>query len=352
MVHIQQGAHGEAVRDIQHRLLGVGMRIDTDELDGSFGSSTESAVRTCQRDRGLPQDGIVGPDTWSQLVEAGYRLGDRTLYLRAPAFRGDDVRELQRMLNVLGFDAGKEDGIFGPRTNGGVREFQRNVAARVDGIVGLDTVHAITRYRPPVEGASRAVVREGEAARGPGLMLAGAIIAIDPDPGVGVEPSTSVAVAAALVAQLERVGARPLLLWEGPQPPAIDERVRRANAGGAAVLISIGLGSGEQLASGTTTLHYGTPSTHSPMGRRLAESIHVLIVSALRLEDGGVQSRSIAILRETRMPAVRVEPAVASSDRDAEAIAGPSFADDVARAIVDGIIAFSRPASADLARSS
>ena len=30
----------------------------------------------------------MGPDTWGQLVEAGYRLGDRTLYLRSPAFRG------------------------------------------------------------------------------------------------------------------------------------------------------------------------------------------------------------------------------------------------------------------------
>jgi len=351
MVHIQQGARGEAVRDIQHRLLGVGMRINTDELDGSFGSSTESAVQAFQRDRGLPEDGIVGPDTWSQLVEAGYRLGDRTLYLRAPAFRGDDVRELQRMLNVLGFDAGKEDGIFGPGTDGGVREFQRNVANKVDGIVGLDTVQAIARYRPSVEGASRAVVREGEAARGPGLTLAGAVIAIDPDPGVG-DPDTPVAVAVALATQLERVGARPMVLWSGPEPPELNERVRGANASGAAILISIGLGSGEQLASATTTLHYGTPSTHSPMGRRLAESIHALLVSALQLQDGGVQSRSIAILRETRMPAVRVEPAVAGSEPDAEAIKEPAFAADVARAIADGIVAFARPASADLARSS
>src|SRR4029450_234048 len=67
--------------------------------------------------------------------------------------------------------AGKEDGIFGPRTDRGVREFQRNVASHVDGIVGLDTVHAISRYRPPVDAPSRAVVREGEAARGTRLAL-------------------------------------------------------------------------------------------------------------------------------------------------------------------------------------
>ena len=49
---------------------------------------------------------LVGPDTWGQLVEAGYRLGDRTLYLHSPLFRGDDVRALQRKLNALGLRRG------------------------------------------------------------------------------------------------------------------------------------------------------------------------------------------------------------------------------------------------------
>jgi N-acetylmuramoyl-L-alanine amidase len=351
MVRIGNGAHGEAVRDVQHRLLGVGLRIDADELGGNYGGSTEAAVRAFQRDRGLPEDGIVGPDTWGQLVEAGYRLGDRTLYLRAPAFRGDDVRDLQRMLNALGFDAGKQDGIFGPRTDGGVREFQRNVADRVDGIVGLDTVHAIARFRPPVEGPSKAVVREGEAARGPGLELAGSVIAIDPDPDTeGAD--LSVRVAGALVGELERVGARPLLLWDGSEAPTVSERVRRANASAAAILVSIGPGSGEQHSEGAASQHYGTPTTHSPMGRRLAESIQAILVSRMGLVDGGVHSRSIAILRETRMPAVRIEPAVATSTRDAARISDPAFADEVATSIADGIVAFSRPATADLATTS
>ena len=348
MIQIRHGAHGEAVRDVQHRLLGVGLRIDADELDGSYGGSTEAAVRAFQRDRGLPADGIVGPDTWSQLVEAGYRLGDRTLYLRAPAFRGDDVRELQRMLNALGFDAGKQDGIFGPRTDGGVREFQRNVADRVDGIVGLDTVHAIARFRPPVEGPSKAVVREQEAARGPGLELAGSVIAIDPDPDAD-GPGLSVRVAAALAEELGRVGARPLLLRDEAEAPTVAERVHRANASAAAILVSIGPGSGEQVASGAASLHYGTPTTHSPMGRRLAESIQAILVSRMGLEDGGVHSRSIAILRETRMPAVRIEPAVDTSERDAVRASEPAFANEVAASIAEGIVAFSRPATAGLA---
>jgi N-acetylmuramoyl-L-alanine amidase len=340
------------VRDVQHRLLGAGLRIEPDELDGTFGASTEAAIREFQRARGLPADGIMGPDTWGQLVEAGYRLGDRTLYLRSPAFRGDDVRTLQRMLNALGFDAGKEDGILGPRTDRGVREFQRNVGSPTDGIVGLDTVHAIGRYRPPVNAPSRAVVREGEAARGPGLALAGSVIAIDPDRIDGDGTDLSLAVALALVDALAAVGARPLLLRREAEGAPVGDRIRRANAGEAAALISVAVGSGEQVERGSACFHYGTPSTHSPMGRRLAESIQHELVAKLALPDGGSHPRSIAILRETRMPAVRVEPAVAADPDDAGRIAEPGFAPDVARAIADGIVAFSRPAPAGLAPSS
>ena len=101
---------GAVVRQVQRQLVRHGFAIS---IDGRFGPVTEAAVREFQGARGLPTDGIVGTDTWEQLVEAGYRLGDRTLYLRSPAFRGDDVRELQRMLNALGFDAG---GLVGPLT--------------------------------------------------------------------------------------------------------------------------------------------------------------------------------------------------------------------------------------------
>ncbi len=93
----------------------------------------------------LRVDGICGPETWAALVESGFRLGDRLLYLRRPMLRGDDVIELQRRLNVLGFDAGREDGIFGPATGRALTEFQRNVGLAADGIFGPDTAHELGR---------------------------------------------------------------------------------------------------------------------------------------------------------------------------------------------------------------
>ena len=86
------GDAGPEVGDIQERLFALGLAIDDAERGGRFGPSTDQAVRGFQQDRLLRVDGIVGPDTWGQLVEAGYRLGDRTLYLHSPMFRGDDVR--------------------------------------------------------------------------------------------------------------------------------------------------------------------------------------------------------------------------------------------------------------------
>ena len=121
------GDAGPEVGDIQERLFALGLAIDDAERGGRFGPSTDQAVRGFQQDRLLRADGIVGPDTWGQLVEAGYRLGDRTLYLHSPMFRGDDVRTLQRKLNALGFDAGREDGLFGANCDRAFREFQRNV---------------------------------------------------------------------------------------------------------------------------------------------------------------------------------------------------------------------------------
>lgn len=53
--------------------------------------------------------------------------------------RGDEVRWVQRRLQMHGFEPGPADGVFGERTNTAVRKFQKARALHVDGIVGPKT---------------------------------------------------------------------------------------------------------------------------------------------------------------------------------------------------------------------
>ena len=344
---IRQGDAGEQIRDIQRRLLELGHRIDPGELEGRFGLSTEAAVRAFQRQRGLPSDGLIGPDTWGELVEAGYRLGDRTLYLRFPWFRGDDVRELQRRLNTLGFDTGKEDGIFGQTTHAAVAEFQRNTGAQVDGIVGLDTIDALDRLRPAVEGPSRAVVRETEAVLRPPGTVEGARIAIDAGHGAGdpgnigpdglVEAEVALLLATDLADELRALGAEPTILRAADENPTPSERARAANALDAALCVSLHMNAGAPEAEGTSCFYYGTETTWSPAGERLADTVVDELTTRLGLKDGRTHRLAIPLLRETRMPAVQIEVCFITRPGEEKLLADPSLRRELAAAIASGI---------------
>ena len=52
---------------------------------------------------------------------------------------GNDVIFIQNVLNSIGFKVGNVDGVFGPNTERGVRQFQNTFGLKVDGIVGKET---------------------------------------------------------------------------------------------------------------------------------------------------------------------------------------------------------------------
>jgi hypothetical protein len=152
MRSVRPGTRGPAVEDIQRRLLSLGYDLGPTGVDGVFLGRTAEAVRTFQQRHTLSEDGVVGDETWSTLVDAGFTFGDRTLYLRLPHFHGHDVLVLQKALNVLGFAAGATDGIMGACTERAVREFQGNAGLPRDGIVGPETVRTILNLRHVWEG--------------------------------------------------------------------------------------------------------------------------------------------------------------------------------------------------------
>lgn len=142
---IFQGESGAAVEDIQQRLLSLGYQIGQEGIDAVFGKDTAQAVSEFRRTHGLTAEAVVDKECWNLLVDETFVLGDRSLYLRYPNFHGNDVKTLQRALNVLGFVCGPIDGIYGVRTEGAVKEFQGNVGLNPDGIAFQDTFHAVNR---------------------------------------------------------------------------------------------------------------------------------------------------------------------------------------------------------------
>lgn len=152
------GDKGNAIIDIQMKLLAAGYNLGARGVDGRFGSDVKKAVHQFQSDRGLIADGMVGRATWKSLLESTYKLGDRLLYVHSPFLRGRDVHDLQTILGQLGFRVGKVDAIFGPLTDRAVREFQSNLLLPADGIVGANTLKSLKTLQGIIDSQPRGLL--------------------------------------------------------------------------------------------------------------------------------------------------------------------------------------------------
>jgi N-acetylmuramoyl-L-alanine amidase len=288
---LRPGDAGDAVRDVQRRLQGTGVDVAGDP-SGTYGPATELAVRAFQERRGLRVDGICGPQTWSSLVEAGYALGDRLLYLHAPMLRGDDVYDLQRALGSLGFDAGRVDGIFGPRTLEALSGFQRNAGVTTDGICGPATLSALRRVTRVGDAPTVAHLRELEHLRDAPRHLHGRRIAVGETGGLA-------ALADTVGRALQDAGAHVWVLHH----PDESAQATEANALNAEAFLSFAV----RDEPGCATAFYATDGFESSGGRRLAELLLAEMPEAELGPHRGVQGMRLAILRETRMTAVLCE---------------------------------------------
>jgi N-acetylmuramoyl-L-alanine amidase len=286
-----RGARGDAVRDVQRRLAALDHVLGEDAA-GEYGPGTEAAIRSFQRKRGLPEDGICGPVTWGVLVEAGWQLGDRFLYHRTPMQRGDDVAELQASLGALGFDAGRVDGICGPDTTRALEEFQRNSGLTPDGICGPDSVSALRRLAGRRAGpTSVAQAREVLALRDAPRHLGDRRIVIG-------APGALDALADRVRRLLTDAGAIVTVLHSADG----SAQAREANDLAAELYVGLRLCA----APACRLSFYATEGFESVGGRRLAELSAQELGTVLDVEPvvGGMR---LPVLRETKMPAVLVE---------------------------------------------
>lgn len=337
---IRPGERSQEVADVQARLRGLGYDIADDP--GSFGPATTSAVRAFQQQRGLLVDGLVGDETWNALVEASWRLGDRSLYITRPYMRGDDVALLQARLNALGYDAGREDGIFGPDTDLAVRHFQKEYGIAEDGIFGFATLTALNGLRIDRPGTAASLREELRLSRPAGIH--DAVVALDPghggdDPGdVGhdnvLEGELCWELAHRVAERLVACGARVRFTRHEAESPDDGERARRANEIDADLFVSLHLNAHDAAsAEGSSTSFFRT----SHAGERLADSIQQRLVR-LGFRDCRSHPRSFTLLRETRMPAVLVEPLFITNPGEAKRLEDPGFRSRLAGAISEGIL--------------
>lgn len=105
-VHVlAKGDEGSKVKTLQENLIKLGYDLGSYGADGDFGSATQKAVKKFQKDRGLTQDGIVGPQTYAQLEAAVKELENKALYTQKQF-----IEDVQRILGA------GVDGIAGPIT--------------------------------------------------------------------------------------------------------------------------------------------------------------------------------------------------------------------------------------------
>jgi N-acetylmuramoyl-L-alanine amidase len=350
----RRGDSGPALAEIRDKLA----RLDllTDPAGDVFDDALDKAVRTFQQQRGLRVDGVVGPETYRALDEARWRLGDRLLsHAVAHPFTGDDVAALQERLLEMGFDPGRCDGRFGPRTEAALREFQRNVGLTSDGILGPVTLAALDRLRNTVTGGSPSRRREEEQLLRGGSALSGRVVVLDPghggdDLGACAHDLSEAELTHDLATRVEgRLGALGVdtYLTRGEHTcPDDEERARFANTVGADLLLSLHTDAAlSEHPNGVASFFYGA----SAAGERLAALVQNEIVARTDLLDCRTHPKSWTLLRATRMPAVRVDVGYISHLGDAARLRAPEFRDAVAEAVVAAIQRLYLPADRDIA---
>lgn len=332
---LQLGSTGNTVTDLTARLAqwqsdsGLLQDGNTTKLavTSVFNEETQDVVKAFQTARNLAVNGVVNREVWQALEEAGYRFGSRLLWLTLKPFRGDDVLHLQTRLNQLGFNVGKEDGIYSTQLDNAVKAFQMQQGLHADGLVGEVTATqleaACIGHQPQ---SALAIHREQQGfkhlARGG---LSGLTIVLDPASNTieGVDRDTVSGltwdIVHTLQSRLSIAGAKTHITRGPLSDPSNESRAKTANNAGGDLLVSVALsGSDDPLMTGANAYYYQSATT---AGSKYVSKVGYTFASALLqgVQDLEHQAglfgrahttagKSWTLLRATRMVAVVIEP--------------------------------------------
>ena len=134
-----QFALRSAIVRVQVELKAAGYAPGT--ADGKFGTKTQKALKSYQKDHGLPQTGEADRATWATINSASRGMSAASGVKKGRS--GTRVKHLQQALIGLGYLSGSADGIYGAKTADAVKAYQRDFGLGVDGSAGKNTMVSI-----------------------------------------------------------------------------------------------------------------------------------------------------------------------------------------------------------------
>lgn len=127
----------EGLEILQYKEILYYMDRLTVKPDGIFDTTTETAIRTYQQEKGLEVNGLLDLET----MDALYR---EPLTYR-PGKEGEPIRLLQEKLIFLEYLTGVADGKFGAMTTDAITRFQKDQNIEQTGVLDPETVKALNQ---------------------------------------------------------------------------------------------------------------------------------------------------------------------------------------------------------------
>ena len=144
---LQKNSIGIEVKQLQQRLKDLGYY--SGDVDGQYGTGTQTAVTAFQAQHGLKADGVAGEQTLAILYSESAQTfvptptPSATPAMLSSGSSGDEVKALQSRLQQLGFYSGVLDGDYGKGTRAAVKLFQAQHGLDDDGIAGQNTLEML-----------------------------------------------------------------------------------------------------------------------------------------------------------------------------------------------------------------
>lgn len=144
---LQKNSIGIEVKQLQQRLKDLGYY--SGDVDGQYGTGTQTAVTAFQAQHGLKADGVAGEQTLAILYSESAQTfvptptPSATPAMLSSGSTGDEVKALQSRLQQLGFYSGVLDGDYGKGTRAAVKLFQAQHGLDDDGIAGQKTLEML-----------------------------------------------------------------------------------------------------------------------------------------------------------------------------------------------------------------